>query len=98
MSSGGCLPPPLGYIHVYGHSIQTSSSLKPLGQTLCGASLRKGIKININGQGHMTKIFKVKVFTRYGHGGHLGHVTWTMYTNVYSLFHRILNIDFGFDW
>ena len=23
-----CLPPPLGYIHVYDHNIQTSSSLK----------------------------------------------------------------------
>ena len=32
MSSGGCLPPPLGYIHVYDHNIQTSS-LKLLGQS-----------------------------------------------------------------
>ena len=31
MSSGGVLPPPLGYIHVYDHNIQTSS-LKPLGE------------------------------------------------------------------
>ena len=23
----------------------------------------------------------LKVFTIYGHGGHLGHVTWTIYTN-----------------
>ena len=22
-----------------------------------------------------------KVFTIYGHGGHLGHVTWTIYIN-----------------
>ena len=22
-----------------------------------------------------------KIFTIYGHGGHLGHVTWTIYTN-----------------
>ena len=29
----GCLPLPLGYIHVYDHNIQTSSSLKPLGQS-----------------------------------------------------------------
>ena len=43
MSSGGCVPLPLGYIHVYDHNIQTS--LKPLGQSkpnLCGASLGKG--------------------------------------------------------
>ena len=30
---GGCLPLPWGYIHVYDHNIQTSSSLKPLGQS-----------------------------------------------------------------
>ena len=39
---GGCLLPPLGYIH--DHNIQIFSSLKPLGQskTLCGASFGKG--------------------------------------------------------
>ena len=42
MSSGVFLPLPLGYIHVYDHDIQISSSLKPLAQTLCGASLGKG--------------------------------------------------------
>ena len=45
MSSGGCLPPPQGYIHVYDHNIRRSSSLKPLGlikaKPLCGASLGK---------------------------------------------------------
>ena len=30
---GGCLPPPLGYIHVYDHNIQTSSSLELLCQS-----------------------------------------------------------------
>ena len=30
----------------------------------------------------------LKVFTIYGHGGHLGHVTWTIYLNVHSLFTR----------
>ena len=29
---GGCLPLPWGYIHVYDHNIQTSTSLKPLYQ------------------------------------------------------------------
>ena len=38
---GGYLSLPRGYIHVFDHKIQTSSSLKPL----C-----------INGQGHMTKM------------------------------------------
>ena len=33
MSPGGCLPLSRGYIHVHDHNIQTSSSLKPLGQS-----------------------------------------------------------------
>ena len=43
------------------------------------------------------KIF-LKVFTIYGHGGHLGQVTWTIYTNFRSPFPRRLHIKFGFDW
>ena len=42
LTPGGCLPLSSGYIHVYYHYYQTSSSLKPLGQSkqiLCGASL-----------------------------------------------------------
>ena len=42
------------------------------------------------------KIFKV--FTIYGHGGHLGHVTWTIDINFCSPFPRRLHIKFGFDW
>ena len=33
LSSWGCLLLPCGYIHVYDHNIQMSSSLKPLGQS-----------------------------------------------------------------
>ena len=33
MSSGGCLPLLRGYIHAYDQNIQTSSSMKPLGQS-----------------------------------------------------------------
>ena len=40
----------------------------------------------------------LKVFTIYGHGGHLGHVTWTIYANFRSPFPRRLHIKFGFDW
>ena len=40
----------------------------------------------------------LKVFTIYGHGGHLGHVTWTIYINFGSPFPRRLHIKFGFDW
>ena len=43
-----------------------------------------------------TKIFKV--FTIYGHGGHLGNVTWTIYIHFCSPFPRRLHIKFGFDW
>ena len=32
LTPGGCLPQARGYIHVYDHNIQTSSSLKPFGQ------------------------------------------------------------------
>ena len=39
-----------------------------------------------------------KDFTIYGHGGHLGHVTWTIYINFCSPFPRRLHIKFGFDW
>ena len=39
-----------------------------------------------------------KVFTIYGCGGHLGHVTLTIYINFHSPFPRRLHIKFGFDW
>ena len=38
------------------------------------------------------KIFKV--FTIYGHGGYLGHVTWTIYTNFCSPIPMSLHIKF----
>ena len=39
-----------------------------------------------------------RVFILYGHGGHLGHVTWTIYINIRSSFRRRLHMKFGFDW
>ena len=39
-----------------------------------------------------------KVFTIYGHGSHLGHVTWTIYINFLSHFPRRHHIKFCFDW
>ena len=42
------------------------------------------------------KIFKG--FTIYEHGGHLGHVTWTIYINFHSPSPRRLHIKFGLDW
>ena len=38
------------------------------------------------------------LFAIYSHGGHLGHVTLKIYINFHSLFLRILNKTFGFDW
>ena len=34
----------------------------------------------------------------YGHGGHLGHVTWISYIHIGSAFLLMLHIKFGFDW
>ena len=44
------------------------------------------------------KVDFLKVFTIYGLGGHLGHVTLTIYTNFGSPFPRRLHIKVGFDW
>ena len=38
-----------------------------------------------------------KGFTTYGHGGHLGQVTWTIYTNFRYPFSRRLHVKFGID-
>ena len=38
-----------------------------------------------------------KVFAIYSHGGHLGHVTMTVYPNFHSVFLRMHHIKFGFD-
>ena len=40
----------------------------------------------------------LKVFTINGRGSHLGHVTWTIDTNLGSPLSRTLHIKFGFDW
>ena len=42
------------------------------------------------------KIFKV--VTIYGYDGHLGHVTWTIYTNFSSPFLRMFHMKFVIDW
>ena len=40
----------------------------------------------------------LNVFAIYSHGGHLGHVTLTIYINFHSPFPRMLHMKFGFDW
>ena len=39
-----------------------------------------------------------RVFTIYGHGGHLGNVTTIVSINFHFLVPESLNIKFGFDW
>ena len=39
-----------------------------------------------------------RVLTIYGHGCHLGYVTWTIYINFLSPFPRRLHMKFGVDW
>ena len=34
----------------------------------------------------------------YERGGHLGHVTWTIYKDIGSPFQEMLHIKFGLDW
>ena len=40
----------------------------------------------------------LRFFAIYSHGGHLGHVTWTIYTDFRSPFLRMLHMKFEFDW
>ena len=40
----------------------------------------------------------LEVFTIYGHGGYLGHVTRTIYTYFRLPFSRRLPVKFGFVW
>ena len=76
LSPVGCLSLPQGYVHVYDHNIQTFS-LKPFGR---GTSLGRGMKICINGQGHMTKMAAIMadkldspMFEQYGHAQTMHH-------------------------
>ena len=48
-------------------------------------------------QNHRPSDF-LKVFAIYSHGGHLGHVTMTIYINFHSSFIRMLHMTYGFDW
>ena len=47
--------------------------------------------------GSREEVFYVLFFFIYGHGGHLGHVTWTIYVNSLPHFLRMLHMKFGFD-
>ena len=44
----------------------------------------------------LEKIFEG--FIPYGHGGHLGHVTWIIYIHTDSPILKMLRMKFGFDW
>ena len=40
----------------------------------------------------------LKVFTMYGFGGHLGHVTWIFICTLVPSSYGCFTIKFGFDW
>ena len=47
---------------------------------------------------HLLVLEIFKGFCIYSHGGHLGHVTMTIFTNFHSPFLIMLHTKFGFDW
>ena len=68
LTSGGCLPLSRGYILVYNHYFQTSSSLKPLGKSSKNFYVEfpeeVGKKVYIYGTGHMTKMVAMPIYGR----------------------------------
>ena len=65
MTPGGCLPLPRDYIHVLNHYFQTSSSLKPLGQSMPNhvEPFWEGrMKVYVNGPGHRTKMAASSIY------------------------------------
>ena len=52
------MPPPWGSIHVYFHDLQTSSPLKPLGQSKPNFVTN----VYINNPGHMTKMATMPIY------------------------------------
>ena len=68
LSPWGCRPLPQGYIHVYDHYFQTSSSIKQLGQSMPNFTwslLEKPSrenKVYINGPGYMTKMAAMSIY------------------------------------
>ena len=67
-----------------------------------GVNLAKTMKTYIRFKQHKNRIDlfksqKIKVFTLYGHSGHSGHVTLTIYINFSSTFLRMSYMKFGLD-
>ena len=66
IQGGGCLPLPRGYIHVHNHYFQTSSPLKPFGQSMPNfmwSHFWEGrMKVYINGPGRMTKMAAMPIY------------------------------------
>ena len=53
----------------------------------------KNHRLSGSGEENFLKVFAIK-----NHGGHLGHVTMTIYINFHSPFLRMLHMKGGFDW
>ena len=66
LTPGGCLPLPRGYIHVYDHNILTysfSETALPIKAKLYVEHHQVGgMKLCIQGQGHMTKMATIAIY------------------------------------
>ena len=61
------MAPPWGNIHVYCHNIQTSTPLKPLGQSkpnFMSSIHTMGESMYINNLGHMTKMAAMPIYSK----------------------------------
>ena len=63
------------------------------------AMVDKDFKRNVNSNRNETdKINSIRVFTIYGRGGHLGHVTSIMLINFHFLVPESFHTNFGSEW
>ena len=99
------MPPPRGNIHVYYHNIQTSSPLKPLGQSK--PNFMEGvINVYINNPGHMTKMAAMPIYGKNPskiffsrNGGSISKKLgmkhrWLKYYNVYINHDPVMTLTF----
>ena len=70
-----------------GRKVRTMKSASNINKTLCCSSLEETVKRTVI----------LNICAIYSHGGHLGHVTWTIYVNFYSPFLRMLHMKLNFN-
>ena len=62
------------------------------------AQIKNGLFLSSSNVIICSSLYLALVFAIHSHGDHLGHVTWTIYTNFRSTFLRMRHMKFGFDW